>query len=203
MEKTIVLSVPYLHLQALWKAEIIAIFLISIKDREVRMWCAVHVRDGDEARAEALVKGILSGELEARCFHLTRSRRKKYRGQWQTVREKLLPGYLFIDTDKPEAVYRELEKTSGPQLLFSSAAFVTALETNETALMERLADESGEIAVSKVKVEEDGSVKFLSGPLLQVESMVRKVNLHQRVAEIETDFLGEKRVLYLGIEIEK
>ena len=50
---------------------------------------------------------------------------------------------------------------------------------------------------------EDGSIRFLSGPLRQVESMVRKVNLHERIAEIETDFLGEKRVLYLGIEIEK
>lgn len=167
------------------------------------MWCAVHVRDGEEARTESFVKGLLSGELDARCFHLTRSRKKKYGGQWQTVREKLLPGYLFIDTDKPEAVYRELEKASGPWLLFSGATSVTALKTKETALMERLADESGEIAVSKVRVEEDGSIEFLSGPLVQVEGLVRKVNLHQRVAEIETDFLGEKRVLYLGIEIEE
>ena len=167
------------------------------------MWCAVHVRDGDEARTESFVKGLLSGKLDARCFHLTRSRRKKYGGQWQTVREKLLPGYLFIDTDKPEAVYRELEKASGPQLLFSNGAFVTAMETKETALMECLADESGVIAVSRVSVAEDGSIRFLSGPLRQVGSMVRKVNLHERVAEIETDFLGEKRVLYLGIEIEK
>ena len=42
------------------------------------MWCAVHVRDGDEARTESFVKGLLSGKLDARCFHLTRSRRKKY-----------------------------------------------------------------------------------------------------------------------------
>lgn len=167
------------------------------------MWCVVHVQDGDEARTESFVKGLLPGELDARCFHLTRSRRKKYGGQWQTVREKLLPGYLFIDTDKPEAVYRELEKASGPQLLFSNEASIAALEAKEAALMELLADESGEIAISKVRVSEDGNIEFLSGPLLQVESMVRKVNLHQRIAEIEAEFLGKRQVLYLGIEIEK
>ena len=167
------------------------------------MWCVVHVQDGDEARTESFVKGLLPGELDARCFHLTRSRRKKYGGQWQTVREKLLPGYLFIDTDKPEAVYRELEKASGPQLLFSNEASIAALEAKEAALMELLADESGEIAISKVRVSEDGNIEFLSGPLLQVENMVRKVNLHQRIAEVETNFLGKRRVLYLGIEIEK
>lgn len=167
------------------------------------MWCVVHVQDGDEARTESFVKGFLPGELDARCFHLTRSRRKKYGGQWQTVREKLLPGYLFIDTDKPEAVYRELEKASGPQLLFSNEASIAALEAKEAALMELLADESGEIAISKVRVSEDGNIEFLSGPLLQVESMVRKVNLHQRIAEIEAEFLGKRQILYLGIEIEK
>jgi hypothetical protein len=32
--------------------------------------------------------------------------------------------------------------------------------------------------------------------------MVKKVNLHKRIAEIEAEFMGRKRVLYLGIDIE-
>ena len=44
------------------------------------MWCAVHVKDGNEAETEAFVSGLLPKEVNARCFHLTRSRRKKYGG---------------------------------------------------------------------------------------------------------------------------
>ncbi len=164
------------------------------------MWYAVHVKDGDEARTESFVKGVLPKELYTRCFHLTRSRRKKYGGQWQTVREKLLPGYVFIATDQPEAVHRELKKLSEPRLLGTDAGAST-LEKKESDLMEQLADAEGEIGLSKVRVDDDGNVEFLSGPLRKVGDMVCKVDLHRRVAEVETDILGD-RVIYLGIEIE-
>ncbi len=167
------------------------------------MWCAVHVRDGDEIRTESFVKALLPRELDARCIHLTRRRRKKYGGQWQTVQEKLFPGYVFIATDQPEAVHRELKKTSQTRLLFSDDSCVAILEAQEAALIEALSDENGEIGISRVKVSDNGNIEFLSGPLLQVENMVRKVNLHQRVAEVETKFMGERQMLYLGIEIEQ
>lgn len=167
------------------------------------MWCAVHVKDGEEARTESFVTGLLPESLNIRCFHLTRNRRKKYGGQWQTIREKLLPGYVFIITDKPEAVYRELEKAPRPRLLFSHEESISTLETGEADFMGKIVNESGEIGVSKVKIGEDGSVAFLSGPLAQVEELVKKVDLHKRIAEVEADFMGKKQVLYLGIEIEK
>lgn len=167
------------------------------------MWCAVHVRDGDEIKTESMVKALLPGELDARCIQLTRRRRKKYGGEWRTVQEKLLPGYLFIVTDQPEAVHRELKKAPQPRLLFSDDSYVAVLEAQEAAFMEALADESGDIGISEVRVLEDGNIELLSGPLLQVENLIRKVNLHQRVAEVEANFMGERRMLYLGIEIER
>ncbi|MCI9141327.1 MAG: hypothetical protein HFH87_01740 [Lachnospiraceae bacterium] len=165
------------------------------------MWCAVHVKDGNEARTEAFVSGLLSKEMNARCFHLTRSRRKKYGGQWRTVRENLLPGYVFIDTDRPEEVGRELKGTSGLQLLFGSAAFVTTVKAQESEFMELLMDEEGEIGLSEVRVEENGGIRCVSGPLRKVSHLVRRVDLHKRIAEVEAEFMGKRQVLYLGIEI--
>lgn len=43
------------------------------------------------------------------CIHLPRNRRKKFEGKWQTVQEDLFPGYVFVDTDDPDKVYRELK----------------------------------------------------------------------------------------------
>lgn len=167
------------------------------------MWCAVHVGEGEEARTEAFVAGLLPESRKVRCFHLTRNRRKKYGGQWRTIGEKLLPGYVFIITDRPEEICRELEKASRLRLLFSQEDSISALEAREADFMEKIVNESGEIGVSKVKIGEDGSVAFLSGPLAQVEELVKKVDLHKRIAEVEADFMGKKQVLYLGIEIEK
>ena len=165
------------------------------------MWCAVHVKDGSEARTEALVSGLLSKDVNARCFHLTRSRRKKYGGQWRTVRETLLPGYVFIDTDRPDEVHKCLKKTSGRELLFSSDTFVTTVKAQEAEFMELLMDPEGEIGLSEIRVEADGGIYCVSGPLRKVKHLVRKVNLHKRIAEVEAEFMGERKVLYLGIEI--
>ena len=74
------------------------------------MWCVVHVKDRGQQNAENFIASVLSKNLYARCFHLTRIRRKKYEGQWRTVYEDLLPGYIFIDTDQPDRVYKELKE---------------------------------------------------------------------------------------------
>lgn len=167
------------------------------------MWCAVQVKDGSESQMESFVSNLLPKELDARCFHLTRYRRKKYGGKWRTVQENILPGYVFITTDKPERVHRELERAGKPGVLWGSDEYVTTLQREEADLMERITGDAikpGEIPLSQITVEEDGQVKILSGPLLRVENRIRKIDLHRRIAEIETDFMGQKKVLYLGIE---
>jgi len=166
------------------------------------MWCVVHVKDRAEGNMEEFVSNLLPKSLNARCFHLTRNRRKKYRGQWQTVREDMFPGYVFIETDQPEKVYRELEKAPRPRLLFSDDEYVSALEQHESDFMEAISDKNGVIGISAVRVAGDGAVSYLSGPLVKVGDRIRKVNLHKRVAEIEASLLGHRRTLYLGIEIE-
>lgn len=165
------------------------------------MWCVVQVRGGSETGMEGILSGLLSRKLETHCFHLTRNRRKKYGGQWRTVRENLMPGYVFIRTDKPEAVCRELKKVPGIWLLSGRGEHVTTLKSQEAEFMESIADSEGRIGISKVGVAGDGRIQYLSGPLVKVSSMVKKVDLHKRIVEVETDFMGEKHVLYLGIEL--
>lgn len=165
------------------------------------MWCVVHVQDGGEGHIEDLVAGLLPDTIQVRCFHLIRGRRKKFEGQWQTVYENLFPGYVFIDTDEPDRVYQELKKAPKPKLLFSNEEYVSTLEKRESDLMERLADRNGRIGISKVKIDGEGRIDYVSGPLVGMGKMVRRVNLHKRIAEVEAEIMGRKRILYLGIEI--
>ena len=165
------------------------------------MWCAVHVGDGNEPGAEALVTKLLSGSPETRVFHLTRSRRKKFGGQWQTVQEKLIPGYVFIETEQPEEVYRALKKSSGHRLLFGDDDYVTTLEEQEAEFMGSITDRAGGIGISRVSVAGKNEVRYLTGPLMRIGHLVKKVDLHRRIAEVEADFMGERQTLFLGIEI--
>ena len=96
-----------------------------------------------------------------------------------------------------------MKKVPEPKLLFSREDSVSVLEEQESDFMGKIADESGEIGISRVKVSDEGDIVFLSGPLLQVGELVRKVDLHKRIAKVETDFMGKRQTLYLGIEIEQ
>ncbi len=167
------------------------------------MWCVVHVRDRNEEDTESFIEGLLQGRLNVRCFHLTRSRRKKYRGEWQTVHENLFPGYVFIDTDQPDKVYRELKKVPKPKLMFSDDEYVSTLEPQEFDLMKKLTDKNGHIGISTIKLVGNGKIEYLSGPLVNIGDKVRRVNLHKRIAELETNFMGRRQILYLGIEVER
>lgn len=165
------------------------------------MWCVVHVRDREERRVEEFIAGLLPKNINAQCFHLTRSRKKRFEGRWQTIQEELFPGYVFIDTDDPDRIYRELKKAPRLKLLFSDDEYVSTLEQNESDFIELIADKNGDIGISRVMVDEDGTIRYLSGPLHSVRDKVRKVNLHKRIAEVETSLMGRKQLLYLGIEI--
>ncbi|MBD5550280.1 MAG: hypothetical protein HDQ96_03760 [Lachnospiraceae bacterium] len=169
------------------------------------MWCVMHVEDGEEKRTERFLEKFLEDEICDSCFHLTRFRRKKYGGKWQTVQEELLPGYVFIATDEPEKLHKALKRTPEYRLLGSDDAHVSVLEGAEADFIKRIAEsgkKSGEIALSKIRVLKDGRVEILSGPLCYMEDLVSKIDLHKRTAEIETDFMGQKKRLYLGVEFE-
>ena len=98
-------------------------------------------------------------------------------------------------------MYKELRKTPKPKLLFSDEEYVSALERHESDFMGRLADRNGRIGISRVRIGEDGKIRCLSGPLRAMEDKVKRVNLHKRIAEIEADVMGKKRILYLGLDI--
>lgn len=167
------------------------------------MWCVMHVKPGNEKRAEQFIDGLFGGESQGRCFHLTRARRKKYGGCWRTIQEELLPGYVFIATDEPEKLYGELEKAPGYRLVGSGRESVSCLGEEEADFLEKIAGErgsAGKIGLSYIRAGEDGGVTVVSGPLLSVERQVRKIDFHKRIAEVETEFCGEKRVMYLGVE---
>jgi transcriptional antiterminator NusG len=165
------------------------------------MWCAVHVGNGNEVRTEGFVNKLLPEGLNERCFHLTRSRRKKFGGQWQTIQEKLIPGYVFIETEQPEDVYKELKRSISCRLLFANDDYVVTLGEQEAEFMESITNKVGEIGISQVRVIGRNKIRYLTGPLEKISHLVKRVDLHKRVAEVEADFMGEKQTLYFGIEI--
>ena len=74
------------------------------------MWYVMQVVSGQENRTALLVKDMAAPEILESCVLPVRRLRKKFRGEWHEVTEKLFPGYVFLITEQPQLLYEELKR---------------------------------------------------------------------------------------------
>ena len=168
------------------------------------MWCTLHLQDGNEKKTEEFVTNLLPEDICTRCFHITRRRLRKREGQWMEESEELLPGYVFIETNHPDTVYRELKKAS-KYLLFSDERFVSVLTEDDRKFLEQITDKTGRIGLSVVRVKKAGDrkkIEYLSGPLAKISDQISWVDLHRRFAKVNTGFLKDKKGFSLSFYFE-
>lgn len=166
------------------------------------MWCVVYAGEGREQKTEEFIRGRLPESACGRCFHLVQRFIYRRQGKATEAAKNCFPGYVFIETNEPETVQKLLKNTR-KSILFSDSNFVSAIDGEEEALLERLCDQSGEIGLSVARVLVDAGsgrkeVKFLSGPLSRVADKVVQVDFHRRCARLGGRFPGKKASLTLG-----
>lgn len=124
--------------------------------------------------------------------------------KWMEESEELLPGYVFIETNHPDTVYRELKKAS-KYLLFSDERFVSVLTEDDRKFLEQITDKTGRIGLSVVRVKKIGDkkeIEYLSGPLAKVSDQISWIDLHRRFAKVDTGFLKDKKGFSLSFYFE-
>ena len=154
-----------------------------------------------------LIKKMIAESILESCFVPMRRFKKKFGGKWHEVMEKLFPGYVFLITEQPLSLYEELKKIPTlTRIIGRFGEYFTPLSTEDVRMIKKLQgsfEKSGnlEVEISRIAVEEGKRIRILSGPLVNLEGQVKKVNLHKRVAEVEMEFMGRQTMIYLGIEI--
>ncbi len=169
------------------------------------MYYVIQVVTGMEEKAENQIGHIIGEGLYNRCFHPMRLIKKKFRGEWKELHEKLLPGYVFITSDCIQELYEELKRVPAfTKLLGKEEEQFIPLPEHEVEWLERITrstDQNMEVQLSQVTVSENDTVTILSGPLKDMEGWIKKIDLHRRIAKVEVDFMNRKTVIHLGIEM--
>ena len=168
------------------------------------MFYVVQTAPAKEQITKTFIDEMVGSKIKLKSYSLTRDMRKKFGGQWMTVKEKLFPGYIFVETEDILDTY--LSSYAVPLLTKYIGREVDLFETlteKESGWISKLVAEGEEVPVSEIDIAEGNKVTILSGPLTELEGYVKKVDLHRRQAEVEVDFMGRKTVFYLGIEFVK
>lgn len=139
------------------------------------MWYVIQVAGGQEEETAALIQRQISPEVMRESFIPRKEKVKKFRGYWRQVEEILFPGYVFTETEYPEALFLELKRiTRLTKLLQDGTAFFIPLSREEEEFIRSIGDDKHVTRVSQVRVEgrrgeaavtaQDGAASFLKLP---------------------------------------
>lgn len=174
------------------------------------MYYVIQVSPNEEQKIVRLIKNAIPKELCRECFFPVRNIRRKVRGEFADIREKLFPGYVFVESDKPQELYENLKviphltKMLGADFDEDSQALkFIELPADEIAWLTQIMsdDDKNTVPLSQVTVDARGNVEILSGALKYLAACVLKFDLHKRIAKVQVKFKGKPTVLHLGIEI--
>ena len=171
------------------------------------MWYVLQVPTGREDRLIEEIRSYRIQEYFEEVFAPRSVRKKKYRGKWQTSEELLFPGYLFVISENPEELYQALKRIPRMTRILGTGEKWTAMTANDIETVRRLA--APHTSTHQEKWLMDFSEGYLQGdkiivtegPLQGMESHIRRIDRHKRLAWLSVDILGEPREIAVGLEI--
>ena len=172
-------------------------------------WYVIQVISGREQQAIRLMESILEEGILKKCFIPMRKRIRKYQGKATEITERLFPGYIFLITEEPLLLYQKLKEIPVlTKLLGNCEELYTPLSEKDIHMLQQLQDwektpeaEVSAVELSKIVVGEGKQITIISGPLKNMEGLLKKVDLHKRIAVVEVEFMGQKSQIHLGIEM--
>ena len=163
------------------------------------MWYVIQVYTGkEEETADQCRARVAVGEEEV--FVPLVERMTKVRGEWEVVRTRLFPGYVFIETDRPGDLYMRLKEVKAMTRLLKTGEEITPLYREEEEYLRSLEDEEHVVRYSEGYLEGERLV-VTSWALKGQEGKIRKILRHKRLVVLEVPLLGREVEVTLGLGV--
>ena len=165
------------------------------------MWYVIWALARKEKELINIITDKVPANVYTRVWTPCKKEIRRYSGHQTTVDIILFPGYVFIDTDDPDAVHQYLYRYSSYIRFLKDGESYSPVSDHERSIIEHFTGESGTAGIS-MGVISDGRLHILDGPLVGMESQITKIDRHRRKAYVQIDnLLGEDRVLSFGLEV--
>lgn len=166
-----------------------------------KQWYAVFVVGGKEEQVKTRLEHILK---DKKFYIPKRELRERKNGEWHFVKRKLFPGYVLIKGRISIDDYYKLSKVNNVIRLLKDENSPLTIYEREVKILEELTNNlQNDITISTI-VKQSDCIKVVEGPLVGLEGLITKVNKRKGRAKVKLNFLGEERIIELGVNtIEK
>lgn len=164
------------------------------------MWCVIQVLTGREEKIRQSCEKYIDPDVLEETFIPWRECRRKRDGVWRNEKTALFPGYVFVITERPDALYDQLKKVEGMTKLLRAERTVLQLTSEEESLLKALGGDNHTVAMSYGFIEGQ-TVTITDGPLKGMEGQIAKIDRHKRQCLVEVQMFGQKTRMTAGLEI--
>ncbi|MCG7407075.1 antiterminator LoaP [Paenibacillus sp. ACRRX] len=170
-------------------------------------WFALFVKSGEERDVEGFINQHFDKQ-SLFCYVPKKLVPEKKQGCVHDSAKVIFPGYVFINTSIISTLYHRLRKTpkiyylvkSGEHKLDQSYSPYSEIPDEEMDMFLQLVGPNDMLGYSDVIVM-NKRAKVIAGPLFGKEGIIRKIDKRKGRAKIEVMFLGETRMIEVGINI--
>lgn len=165
------------------------------------MWYVVQVTGGSEARMARLIEDVASPGVVEECFLPRYETEIKVRGEFRRVEKPLVVGYLFVVTEDPAQLGRDLARIPEfARVLRQGGAYAPLSKADETWLSS--VTEKGERTVPmSYGVAVGDKIVVTEGPLAGHEAMICEVDRRRSVAYLSFEICGRRVKTRVGLGI--
>ena len=165
------------------------------------MWYVVQTVGGQEKHVLDLVDRLVGEELIQESFIPQYEVKKRIQGAWKMRTEVLLPGYIFVITDRPGELREALRSVPKFTRLLGNNDVFTPLDDQEVAFINAFTEPDHRVVEFSNGVMEGDEIVVLNGPLMHQTGLIKKLDRHKRLAYLEFEILGRKKTVKVGLEV--
>lgn len=157
----------------------------------------------DEGREESLLQACrnhFSAGLLHEAFTFSYEKMMRYGGAWHTVRKVMFPGYVFLETFKPESFIKAIKRYEPVLELLKNGEETLAVTNEEERFLNKFCTEEHLLRMS-FGIVKDGRFSVEKGPLKGHEELICKVDRHKRAAMVKFHVGEKERIIMVGLEL--
>jgi transcriptional antiterminator NusG len=165
------------------------------------MWYVIWTFSGKEERLRSAIEKNVPSDAYNRCAIPKRKIKKRIRGKWESVEQRLFPSYVFVETEDIGRFNDELKKIHGfSVILHNEDDYYCPLSRDEKHFLLSLIG-LGETVEESIGIKKGSEIVVISGPLVGMEGQIRKIDRHKRIAILEMELFSRKTEVKVSLEL--
>lgn len=163
-------------------------------------WYVLYCKAGQEEILIRSCRQHLSDRALEEAFQFSYERMKKYLGAWHVDTYRMFPNYVFLQSSAPKQLSKELEQYRNITDILEGDGLLLPVKQEEEEMIRALCGEHHHMSLSRGIVR-DGAIRVIEGPLVGRESLIRRIDLHRRIAVLNLKLNAEGKDIWAGIDI--